>query len=114
MLADPRLLLAAHPTRGLTSAPRPRSGTRSGPPAAGLATLLISADLDELIGLSDKPIVVMSAASSSPDSTSATTTCETSSPHDRSHTGGCVVTRASTRDPASSRPAHRSAPWCSP
>ena len=45
--------------RASTSAHRPRSGISSGTArAAGLATLLISADLDELIGLSDT-IVVM-------------------------------------------------------
>ena len=51
---EPRLLIAAHPTRGVDV------GAQSGiwehlrtASAGGLAVLLISADLDELIGLSD-------------------------------------------------------------
>lgn len=51
---DPKLLIAAHPTRGVDV------GAQAGiwehlrtARAAGLAVLLISADLDELIGLSD-------------------------------------------------------------
>ena len=42
-----------------TSGPRPASGTTSATRAAGLAVLLISADLDELIGLSDRIEVIL-------------------------------------------------------
>ncbi|MFV1991294.1 MAG: ABC transporter ATP-binding protein [Acidimicrobiales bacterium] len=59
MTADPKLLVAAHPTRGVdVGAQAAIWGDIRDARAAGLATLLISADLDELIGLSDT-IVVM-------------------------------------------------------
>lgn len=54
MSHDPKLLIAAHPTRGVDVGAQAqiwehiRAAQR-----AGLAVLLISADLDELIGLSD-------------------------------------------------------------
>lgn len=59
MMSDPSLLVAAHPTRGVDVGAQAEiwnyiRDARS----KGLATLLISADLDELIGLSDT-IVVM-------------------------------------------------------
>ena len=59
MTADPKMLIAAHPTRGIDVGAQAAvwqsiREARSN----GLATLLISADLDELIGLSDT-IVVM-------------------------------------------------------
>lgn len=59
MSANPKVLLAAHPTRGIDVGAQAAvwSDIRRAR-AAGLATLLISADLDELIGLSDR-IVVM-------------------------------------------------------
>jgi len=59
MTANPALLIAAHPTRGIDVGAQADvwSDIRKAR-AAGLATLLISADLDELIGLSDT-IVVM-------------------------------------------------------
>lgn len=59
MIADPTLLVAAHPTRGIDVGAQADvwSAIRAAR-ADGLATLLISADLDELIGLSDT-IVVM-------------------------------------------------------
>ncbi len=59
MVADPTLLVAAHPTRGIDVGAQADvwSAIRAAR-AEGLATLLISADLDELIGLSDT-IVVM-------------------------------------------------------
>ena len=57
ILATPTFLIAAHPTRASTSGPRPRVG-RPATPGGGLATLLISADLDELIGLSDTLLVL--------------------------------------------------------
>ena len=59
LTSDPSLLIAAHPTRGIDVGAQAavweqiRVARRN-----GLATLLISADLDELIGLSDT-IVVM-------------------------------------------------------
>jgi len=59
LMSDPSLLIAAHPTRGIDvgaqAAVWEEMRTARG---NGLATLLISADLDELIGLSDT-IVVM-------------------------------------------------------
>jgi ABC-type uncharacterized transport system ATPase subunit len=59
MVSNPRLLVAAHPTRGIDVGAQAAvwqsiRDARSN----GLATLLVSADLDELIGLSDT-IVVM-------------------------------------------------------
>ncbi|MFV1989359.1 MAG: ABC transporter ATP-binding protein, partial [Acidimicrobiales bacterium] len=59
MTANPKVLIAAHPTRGVDVGAQAEiwadiRAARS----EGLATLLISADLDELIGLSDT-IVVM-------------------------------------------------------
>jgi ABC-type uncharacterized transport system ATPase subunit len=57
--SDPKLLIASHPTRGIDVGAQASVWEhlrRSR--AEGLATLLISADLDELIGLSDT-IVVM-------------------------------------------------------
>jgi simple sugar transport system ATP-binding protein len=57
---DPVLLIAAHPTRGVDV------GAQAGiweelrrARARGLAVLLISADLDELIGLSDAIAVIL-------------------------------------------------------
>ncbi len=59
LTADPRVFVAAHPTRGIDVGAQAEvwNDIRSAR-ADGLATLLISADLDELIGLSDT-IVVM-------------------------------------------------------
>jgi len=59
MTADPELLVAAHPTRGIDVGAQAAvwDDIRKAR-AAGMATLLVSADLDELIGLSDT-IVVM-------------------------------------------------------
>jgi simple sugar transport system ATP-binding protein len=60
MTAGPRALIAAHPTRGVDV------GAQAGiwdflraARAEGLATLLISADLEELIGLSDRLLVML-------------------------------------------------------
>ncbi|MGI9646253.1 MAG: ABC transporter ATP-binding protein [Ilumatobacteraceae bacterium] len=60
MTAAPRALIAAHPTRGVDV------GAQAGiwdflrqARAEGLATLLISADLEELIGLSDRLLVML-------------------------------------------------------
>lgn len=59
MMADPTVLLLAHPTRGIDVGAQAAvwNEIRSAR-ASGQASLLISADLDELIGLSDR-IVVM-------------------------------------------------------
>jgi len=59
MAAKPRVLIAAHPTRGIdVGAQADVWNAIREARANGLATVLISADLDELIGLSDV-IVVM-------------------------------------------------------
>ncbi len=59
MAAEPEVLLAAHPTRGIDVGAQAAVWDQIRQArAAGMATLLISADLDELIGLSDT-IVVM-------------------------------------------------------
>ena len=60
MTADPIVLLAAHPTRGIDVGAQAEVWddiklARS----KGMATLLISADLDELIGLSDTIVVML-------------------------------------------------------
>ena len=60
MAADPQLLLAGHPTRGIDVGAQAavweqlREARRS-----GLAVLLVSADLEELIGLSDTLLVML-------------------------------------------------------
>lgn len=59
MVLDPNVLVAAHPTRGIDVGAQAavwdelRSARRE-----GLAVLLISADLEELIGLSDRLLVI--------------------------------------------------------
>ena len=60
LFGDPRVLIAAHPTRGVDV------GAQAGIWArlveareAGLAVLLVSADLPELIGLSDRIVVML-------------------------------------------------------
>ncbi len=59
LTAEPSVLVAAHPTRGIdVGAQAAVWDDMRAARAAGLATLLVSADLDELIGLSDT-IVVM-------------------------------------------------------
>ena len=59
MTADPTLLIAAHPTRGIdVGAQAAVWQSIRDARSAGLATLLISADLDELIGLSDTILVM--------------------------------------------------------
>jgi general nucleoside transport system ATP-binding protein len=60
MTAGPKVLLASHPTRGVDVGAQAviwdiLRDARSG----GLATLLISADLEELIGLSDRLLVML-------------------------------------------------------
>ena len=60
MSGDPKVLIAAHPTRGVDVGAQAaiwdhiRDARRN-----GLAVLLISADLDELIGLSDTLRVIL-------------------------------------------------------
>jgi len=60
MSGEPKVLIAAHPTRGVDVGAQAaiwehiRAARR-----AGLAVLLISADLDELIGLSDSLKVIL-------------------------------------------------------
>ncbi len=60
MISDPKLFIAAHPTRGIDVGAQAAvwQDIRDAR-AAGLATLLISADLDELIGLSDTIVVML-------------------------------------------------------
>jgi simple sugar transport system ATP-binding protein len=60
MSGDPVLLLAAHPTRGVDVGAQAQiwDALRTAR-AEGLAVLLISADLDELIGLSDTIEVIL-------------------------------------------------------
>jgi general nucleoside transport system ATP-binding protein len=60
MSGEPRLLVAAHPTRGVdVGAQAAIWDLLRAARAAGLAVLLISADLDELIGLSDSLRVLL-------------------------------------------------------
>ena len=59
MTSDPVVLIAAHPTRGIdVGAQAAVWQSIRDARSAGLATLLISADLDELIGLSDTILVM--------------------------------------------------------
>jgi simple sugar transport system ATP-binding protein len=60
MLSDPRLLVAAHPTRGIdVGAQAAVWDALRDARQAGLAVLLVSADLEELIGLSDTLLVML-------------------------------------------------------
>ncbi len=60
MLGDPKLLIASHPTRGIDVGAQAavwesiRQARK-----LGLAVLLVSADLEELIGLSDTLLVIL-------------------------------------------------------
>ena len=59
LTTEPRVLIAAHPTRGIdVGAQAAVWDDLRGAREMGLATLLISADLDELIGLSDRIAVI--------------------------------------------------------
>jgi simple sugar transport system ATP-binding protein len=61
MIADPHVLIAAHPTRGIdVGAQAAIWDELRDARAKGLAVLLISADLEELIGLSDRLLVIYS------------------------------------------------------
>ena len=63
MSAEPRLLLAAHPTRGVdVGAQAAIWELLKDARAEGMAIVLISADLDELIGLSDVLHVMLRGA----------------------------------------------------
>jgi simple sugar transport system ATP-binding protein len=60
MLAEPRLLIASHPTRGIdVGAQAAVWDSIRQARSAGLAVLLLSADLEELIGLSDTLLVIL-------------------------------------------------------
>ena len=60
MLAKPQVLLASHPTRGIdVGAQAAVWESIRAARAKGLGVLLISADLDELIGLSDSLMVML-------------------------------------------------------
>ena len=63
MEAVPKVLIAAHPTRGVDVGAQAAIWDQlRAARAAGLATLLVSADLEELIGLSDRLVVLFRAA----------------------------------------------------
>jgi simple sugar transport system ATP-binding protein len=60
MKTEPKVLIASHPTRGVdVGAQAVIWDILRDARAAGLATLLISADLEELIGLSDRLLVML-------------------------------------------------------
>ncbi len=60
MSAEPKLLIAAHPTRGIDVGAQAAVWDQLRTARAnGMATLLVSADLDELIGLSDTIVVML-------------------------------------------------------
>jgi simple sugar transport system ATP-binding protein len=60
MKTEPKVLLASHPTRGVdVGAQAVIWDILRDARAAGLATLLVSADLEELIGLSDRLLVML-------------------------------------------------------
>jgi len=60
MTAEPKVLVAAHPTRGVdVGAQAVIWDILRDARAAGLGTILVSADLEELIGLSDRLLVML-------------------------------------------------------
>jgi ABC-type uncharacterized transport system ATPase subunit len=60
MTSDPQVLIASHPTRGVdVGAQAVIWDILRDARSAGLATLLVSADLEELIGLSDRLLVML-------------------------------------------------------
>jgi simple sugar transport system ATP-binding protein len=60
MTAEPKVLVAAHPTRGVdVGAQSVIWDILRDARAAGLGTVLVSADLEELIGLSDRLLVML-------------------------------------------------------
>jgi general nucleoside transport system ATP-binding protein len=63
MMADPKVLVAAHPTRGIdVGAQAAIWDILRHARAKGLGVLLVSADLEELIGLSDTLLVILRGA----------------------------------------------------
>jgi simple sugar transport system ATP-binding protein len=59
LMAEPTVLIAAHPTRGVDVGAQAAIWDQlRDARAAGMATLLVSADLEELIGLSDTLLVI--------------------------------------------------------
>jgi simple sugar transport system ATP-binding protein len=59
LMAEPRVMIAAHPTRGVDVGAQAAIWDQlRDARKAGLATLLVSADLEELIGLSDRLLVM--------------------------------------------------------
>jgi simple sugar transport system ATP-binding protein len=59
LMAEPQLMIAAHPTRGVDVGAQAAIWDQlRDARKAGLATLLVSADLEELIGLSDRLLVI--------------------------------------------------------
>jgi simple sugar transport system ATP-binding protein len=60
MSSDPKMLIAAHPTRGVDVGAQAAIWDHLRTARSqGLAVLLISADLDELIGMSDRLLVML-------------------------------------------------------
>jgi simple sugar transport system ATP-binding protein len=60
MVAGPKMLIAAHPSRGIDVGAQAAVWEKIREArAAGLALLLVSADLEELIGLSDTLLVIL-------------------------------------------------------
>jgi general nucleoside transport system ATP-binding protein len=60
MMAEPKVLIAAHPTRGIdVGAQASVWDILRDARAEGLGVLLVSADLEELIGLSDTLLVML-------------------------------------------------------
>jgi simple sugar transport system ATP-binding protein len=60
MMGDPKVLIAAHPTRGIDVGAQAAVWNHLRQARVdGLAVLLVSADLDELIGLSDTLVVML-------------------------------------------------------
>ena len=63
LAGDPRVLIAAHPTRGVDVGAQAGIWARLlAAREEGLAVLLVSADLQELVGLSDRIVVLLRGA----------------------------------------------------
>jgi general nucleoside transport system ATP-binding protein len=91
MSGDPKLLIAAHPTRGVdVGAQAAIWEYLRQARASGLAVLLISADLDELIGMSDSLYVILRGR------LSAQMDCATVTPEQL----GSAMTGAGEREPS--------------
>ncbi len=88
MLADPKVLIAAHPTRGIdVGAQAAVWQSLREARAKGLGVLLVSADLDELIGLSDTLLVILRGAIVATLDPATVTPVRTRIIHDRCNTG---------------------------